>query len=101
MGSSVKTPTKDGQQTTFQRPLQLIHPLEISESLPPAEEVQDSNSKEATSPCNVAEQTLCHRQQRASAAWARCRMKDWSECLLEDEELTQPLLVSVVKGGRM
>ena len=87
-GAVLRLPRRDGQQTTLQRPLQLIYFLEISESLPPAEEVQDSNSEEVTSPCNVAEQAPCHRQQRASAARARRRIKGWSECLLEDEELT-------------
>ena len=88
-GAVLRLPRKDGQQTTLQRPLQLIHPLEISsESLSSVDEFQNNNSNEATSQCTVAEQTPSPRQQRSSAARCRDRMKDWSEHLLETVEFT-------------
>ena len=79
----VKTPMK-GRSTDYTSATSAgdSPPGDLRKSTP-ADEVQDSNSKEATSPCNVAEPTPCHRQQRASAARARHRMKDWSEFLLE------------------
>ena len=88
-GAVLRLPRKDGQQTTLQQPLQLIHPLEISsESLPSVDKSQDNDSNEDTSRHDSAEQPPCPRQQRPSAARARDRMKDWSKHLLETVEPT-------------
>ena len=88
-GAVLRLPRKNGQQTTLQRPLQLIHPLEISsESLPSINESHDDNLTDVTSQDNSTEENACPRLQRSSAAKARDRIKDWSARLLETVEPT-------------
>lgn len=85
-GAVLRLPRKSGQQTTLQRPLQLIHPLEFpAGSQPPTDESHDDNPMEVTS---QSEEDDHPRQQRSSAVKARVRIKDWSEHLLQTMEPT-------------
>ena len=80
-GATLRLPTKDGQQTTLQRPLQLIYPLEI--------EVNPVNKSDAALPGNNPSEDPVElvephaRPQRVSASRAQDRFKEWSRELLE------------------
>ena len=78
-GAVLRLPSKDGQRTTLQRPLQRIYPLEVaSEDLTTTTTTTiDKNSQEAALSSNSTEEcSSSPRPQRLSAAAARVR---WME----------------------
>ena len=89
-GAALKLPSKNGQQTTLQRPLQLIYPLEVTQSeCHLVNESDESNAPLQETPPgndpNEGDRVDPHsRPQRPSASRAQDRIKEWSRELLED-----------------
>ena len=89
-GAALGLPSKNGQQTTLQRPLQLIYPLEITQSeYHPVNRSDEGNAtSQETPPENGPSKEdrvePRSRTQRLSASRARDRFKEWSREMLQD-----------------
>jgi hypothetical protein len=86
-GAALRLPSKNGQQTTLQHPLQLIYPLEITQT--ECRHVSRSDENDATlqetpAEINPSEVEPRSRLQRLSASRARDRFKEWSREMLND-----------------
>ena len=101
-GAVLQLSSKDGQHTTFQRPLQRLHPLEISSEDPssavdqtPHCDTKEPDCSEPEPDSDELDPTLGNQQkippsrpQRRSATTARARFKEWSKDVLTDSDTT-------------
>ena len=87
-GAALRLPSKNGQLTTLQRPIQLLYPLEITQPESHSEDGSDPNNAIQPKPDpRTAEGDPVEphsRPQRASASRARDRFKEWSREMLDD-----------------
>ena len=95
-GAVLKVANKSGRLTTLQRPLQLLYPLGVTQSM--AENESDPDHGNISEP-EKETSNLPPRPKRDSALRARDQVCAWTSELLEEENLVDHFLVSVVNPG--